>query len=307
MSVAAEQVCERGAWMFEAEGRQNKLRELLASRPLVRVIEAHNGLSALVAYNACFDERRYDALWHSSFTDSAMRAKADIEIVDTAARLMTINEIFDAVPLPLIYDGDTGGSPERIFHLTRALARIGVSALCIEDKEGAKRNSLLGTSVIQNQTDVALFCDKIAASRGAMNASQMMFVARIESFVLGAGLKDALRRADAYVAAGADAILIHSIAPTPREVAEFAGTFRRSNATTPIFAVPTTYGGAGERELADAGINCVIYANHLLRAAFPAMAKVAEHILRESRAEDDYLRAALVPPRQLIDLLPPEV
>jgi phosphoenolpyruvate mutase len=284
--------------------RQPRLRHLLEAKTCIRIIEAHSALAALIAHRTRHEARTFDALWQSSFTDASLRAKPDVEIVDHGARLATINEIFDAVPLPLIYDGDTGGLPEKIFHVARSLDRAGVSAICLEDKVGAKRKSLLGTGVEQHQVSIGAFCERIDAVKRATTYGNMMFIARIESFVLGAGLADALMRAEAYIQAGSDAVLIHSIAKTADEVLSFSRAMRRNEVKIPIFVVPTTYGTTHENVLAEAGINAVIYANHLLRAAYPRMVQTALHILREGRSDDEEMRGFLSPTEDILALIP---
>lgn len=287
-----------------ARTRQGRLRYLLETTPFVRIIEAHSALAAVIAHRVTHEGRRFDALWQSSLTDATLRAKPDIEIIDTGARLSTINEIFEAMPLPLIYDGDTGGFPERVHQMARSLDRAGVSALCLEDKAGSKRNSLYGMQADQQQADIPSFCARIAAAKGAAVVGEMMFISRIESLILGAGLKDAITRAEAYIAAGSDAILIHSIAETADEVIAFTRAMRDNGVRTPIFVVPTTYGATHEDTLVDAGINAIIYANHLLRAAYPRMVETARHILAEGRSDDEWLRATLATPKDVLSLIP---
>ncbi len=294
---------------FEEDGlvarvRQGKLCRMLEAFPMVRVLEAHNALAAIIASNTSVEEKRFHALWQSSFTDSAQRGKPDIEIVDHHARLATINEIFDASALPLIYDGDTGGQPEKVFELAKSLDRAGVSALCLEDKMGAKKNSLYGQSVEHQQAPIALFRERIRAAKKGIGSGQMMFIARIESLVMGLGQVDALERAEAYLDAGADAILIHSVSRSADEIALFCGQFRKRYGHVPIFVVPTTYGRTPENELRDAGVNAIIYANHMLRAAYPAKVSVAQHILAEGKSDDEHLQGCLASTKTLLDLFP---
>jgi len=266
--------------------RQERLRRLVESKPIVRVIEVHNALSALIAEKARVDRREFDALWSSSLTDSIARGKPDIEVVDTDARLSTIAEIFEATPKPLIYDGDTGHSAERVYYMAKALDRCGVSALCIEDKMGNKRNSLLGNRVLQEQAPAKDFCARIRAAKSAANGGSLMVFARIESLVLGKPVDDALERARAYCEAGADAILIHSISSGPEGVFQFAQAMKREIPNVPIAVVPTTFNTTYEHDLIEHGINIVIYANQLMRAAYPAMVKAAGDILANQRSAE---------------------
>ncbi|RQU52278.1 phosphoenolpyruvate mutase [Burkholderia cenocepacia] len=270
--------------------RQARLRHALRVRPLIRVLEAHSPLAALIVERAQVRDgggvREFDAIWSSSLTDSTVRGKPDIEVVDLSMRLQTINEMFDVTTKPLVYDADSGGLPEHFVFTVRALERVGVSAVVIEDKVGLKRNSLSSGVSAQSQSDIAEFCEKIAAGKDAQVDDAFMIVARIESFILGAGIDDALQRAHAYAQAGADAVLIHSRNHQPVEVLDFCRAFRLADARTPIFAIPSTYDIVSEHDLEVAGVNGVIYANHLLRAAYPAMTAAAESILRHGRAHE---------------------
>ncbi|SMY09149.1 isocitrate lyase/phosphoenolpyruvate mutase family protein [Flavimaricola marinus] len=289
-----------------AHNRQGRLRRLLAAKPTLRVIEAHSGLSARIAATArgADGKTAFDALWQSSLTDSALRGKPDREIVDKADRLRTIGEISDGTVLPLIYDGDTGGSPDRVYELTRALDSAGVAALCLEDKIGMKRNSLYGTGKPQTQASIAEFSARITAFCAARRSSDMMMIARIESLILGAGQADALARAEAYLDAGAEAILIHSIAESATEVADFTAALRGNGVKVPVFVVPTTYSNTPIAEFEAAGINAVIYANQLLRATVGPMERVAKSILDAGCCNEPELADGLVGIPQLLDLIP---
>jgi phosphoenolpyruvate mutase len=269
--------------------RVGGLRKALQLKPIVRVLEAHSPLSALVAAETsvvCEEgfTREFDAIWSSSLTDSTNRGKPDIEVVDISARLLTVNEIFEAVTKPMVFDADSGGLAEHFVYTVRSLERAGVSAVVIEDKTGAKRNSLIEST--QQLAPVAEFCEKITRGKAAQVGDDFMIIARIESLIVGAGMEDALLRARAYVDAGADGLLIHSKADKPDEVIRFALLAREQGITCPIAVVPTTYSAVYETDLARANINMVIYANHLLRSAYPAMKKVAAQILRNQRASD---------------------
>lgn len=278
--------------------RLSRLRRLLDSKPVVRVLEAHSGLTGLIVEQASVtvDGRtaEFDGMWSSSLTDSTARGKPDIEAVDLSSRLQTVNELFEVTTKPLIFDGDTGGRPEHFPFTVRSLERLGVSAVIIEDKEGLKRNSLFGTEVTQTQAPVEDFCERLAIGKRAQITDDFMVIARIESLVLEQGLEDAVRRAEAYIDAGADAIMIHSRQKSPAEVFEFCDRYAKLPKRVPLVAVPTEYHQVTEAELADRGVNLVIYANHLLRAAYPQMVKVAESILANGRAlEADPLLAPI--------------
>ena len=181
-------------------------------------------------------------------------------------------------------DGDTGGLAEHFVYNVRTLERLGVSAVIIEDKVGLKQNSLFGTDAQQTQATIEDFCHKIRSGKEAQITEDFMIIARIESLIAGKPVEDALERAFAYVAAGADGIMIHSKNKDGLDIKEFCQRFREKDATTPIVAVPTTYNQYTEDELASWGINVVIYANHMLRSAYPAMVNCAKSILEHKRS-----------------------
>jgi phosphoenolpyruvate phosphomutase len=270
--------------------RLRQFRRLLNAKPMIRIMEAHSGLSALIVEKAMYREpesgrvRRFDGVWLSSLTDSTAKGKPDIEFVDSTSRSNTLNDILEVTTIPMIYDGDTGSYPEHFALLTRRLERLGVSAVIIEDKTGLKRNSLYGTHAKQLQADPGDFCKKITAGKTARVTDDFMIFARIESLVLGQGVSDALTRAEKYLASGADGVMIHSSVQDPTKVFEFCDGFKNFSGGRALIAVPTAYNHVSEDELAGRGVNVVIYANHLLRSAYPAMLGTAESILRNGRS-----------------------
>lgn len=268
--------------------RMQKLRRLLQAKPLVRVLEAHNGLSGLIVENAEVEKngvrQEFDAMWLSSLTDSTVKGRPDIEYVDRTSRAATINEIMDVTTKPIIYDGDTGGVAEHFSMLVRTLERMGVSAVIIEDKQGLKQNSLFGTDRKQQLLDVGSMSGKITAGKQAQVTDDFMVIARIESLIAGEGVEDALLRAEAYIQAGADALMIHSKEKSPSEILDFADKYKKLSGQVPLVAVPSAYNKITEEELAAAGFSIVIYANHLLRSAYPAMVTTAECILEQGRS-----------------------
>ena len=272
------------------EIRMRRFRRLLASSPVVRILEVHSGLTALIVENTkiLHEEREleFDGMWISSLTDSVAKGKPDNGLVDLTSRLSTIEEALEGTTKPLIFDGDTGGLAEHFVFTVRTLERLGVSAVVIEDKEGLKQNSLYGTDVPQSQVAAETFGQKIAAGKKAQITEDFSIIARIESLILGAGIDDALNRARIYVDSGADAIMIHSRAETPDEVFEFCRQFRKNTNRVPLVVAPTTYNETSEQEFIDAGVQVVIYANHLLRSSYPNMVRTAESILRHGRAKE---------------------
>ncbi|WP_419779869.1 phosphoenolpyruvate mutase [Maridesulfovibrio sp.] len=268
--------------------RQQRLKRLLDNKDIVRVLEAHSGLSGLIVENASVkkDGRNveFDAIWESSLTDSTMKGKPDIEAVDTTSRLQTINEIFEVTTKPMIYDGDTGGKPEHLAFTVRSLERLGVSAIVIEDKVGLKKNSLFGTEVEQHQASIEDFCHKIETGKRSQVGKDFMIFARIESLIFSKPVDDALERATAYLGAGADGVMIHTKEKSETNILEFCRRYKELGHTAPIIAVPSSYNKIYEEQLVEAGVKIVIYANHLLRAAYPAMMEVAETILKNKRS-----------------------
>jgi len=251
-------------------------------------MEAHSGLSGLIVEHkelSFGDEiRRFDGMWLSSLTDSTNKGKPDIEAVDLTTRLHDLTNILECTTKPIIFDGDTGGKQEHFVFTVRTLERNGVSAVIIEDKAGLKMNSLFGTEVIQELAPIHDFCKKISAGKRAQITKDFMIIARLESLIAGSTVEDALERARAYVAAGADGIMIHSKEKSGMDIKYFCEVFNKSNSNIPIVLVPTTYNQFKEKELASWGARIIIYANHLLRASYPAMMKTAELILENERS-----------------------
>lgn len=287
--------------------RKSRLRTLISAKRVVKILEVHNALSGLIAENATEiaedkEVLTFDGMWSSSLTDSTSKGKPDIETVDTTARLTTINEIFEVTTKPLIYDADTGGKAEHFAFTVRSLERTGVSAVIIEDKTGLKKNSLFGNDVSQTQDSIENFCHKIQVGKSAQITKDFMVIARIESLILETGMNDALERAFAYVGAGADGVMIHSRLKDPEEIIEFVTKFREKNIHTPIVVVPTSFNSVTTTEFAEMGVNVVIYANHMLRAAYPSMMKVAGTILKNKRsleAEPDCMSI-----KNILELIP---
>lgn len=270
--------------------RRGRLKQLLEMKPLVSAIEAHSGITGLIAEKTTVlkDGKTYqfDAMWCSSLCDSTSKGKPDIELLDMSTRLRTVDEIMDVTTKPIIIDGDTGGLTEHFVYNIRTLERMGVSAVIIEDKTGLKKNSLFGNDVKQTQDSIENFCDKIAVGKAALKTRDFFLIARIESLILEKGMDDALTRAFEYVNAGANGIMIHSRKKDPAEIFEFCDRFRTKDTSTPLVVVPTSFNSVTEDEFASRGVNIVIYANHLTRSGFPAMQKVAETILKNRRAKE---------------------
>ena len=288
------------------EYRRNRLRKLLEMTPIVKVMEAHSGLTGLIVEKTVVegDDGRldqFDAMWISSLCDSTDKGKPDIELVDMSSRFRTIDDIMEVTTKPIILDGDTGGLTEHFVYNVRTMERMGVSAVIIEDKKGLKKNSLFGNEVIQTQATIEEFSEKIAAGKRAQLSDDFMIIARIESLILEKGMDDAIKRAKAFTSAGADGIMIHSRKKEPDEIFEFCRLYRMNDTKTPIVVVPTSFNQVTEDELIEHGVSIVIYANQLMRAAFPVMKQTAESILKNHRAKE--IDLTLMPFKDIIRLI----
>ena len=287
------------------EFRRKRLRQLLKIRPVVKALEVHSGLTGLIAEKTVVEHEgrldQFDAMWISSLCDSTAKGKPDIELVDMTSRFRTIEDVTEVTTKPIIFDGDTGGLTEHFVYTVRSLERMGVSAVIIEDKTGLKKNSLFGTEVSQTQDSIEHFSEKIRTAKRVQLTDDFMIIARIESLILERGMEDALERAEAFVKAGADGIMIHSRRKEPDEIIEFCDRFRKSDKDTPVVVVPSSFNVITEEELAAHGANIVIYANQLTRSAFPAMEETARDILKYHRAKE--VDDRLMPIKDIISLI----
>lgn len=286
--------------------RRASLRRMLKAKPLVRFLDLHNALSGLVIEKIGIDtpggRREFDGMWASSLTDSTAKGKPDIEAVDTSSRMVTLNEVLEVTTKPIIYDGDTGGKPEHFVFTVRTLERLGVSAVIVEDKTGLKKNSLFGTEVEQTLDSIEAFSHKIVMAKQAQQTDDFMVIARLESLIAGYGVDHAIERAKAFLDAGADGIMIHSREKTPDEIFEFCNKYKELPNRKTLVAVPSSYNQVTETELQAHGVNVVIYANHLLRSAYPAMLETAKSILTHERSYESDAR--LMPLKEILELIP---
>lgn len=286
--------------------RRAKLRRLLHAKSLTRFIEAHNGLTGLIVENVSVShenfKREFDGMWASSLTESTVKGKPDIEAVDVTSRITSLQDVLEVTTKPIIYDADTGGKIEHLKFTIKTLERLGVSAAIIEDKTGLKKNSLFGNEVLQSQDSIKNFCEKISAAKAAQVTDDFMVIARIESLILDAGMEDALKRAEAYINAGADGIMIHSRNKDPQEIIEFCNAYQTFARRAPLVVVPSSFNSITEDELEKLGVNIVIYANQLLRAAYPAMLETARSILENGRSLE--IDSKLLPISEIIELIP---
>ena len=286
--------------------RLKTLRRLIEAKKPLRIMEAHSGLSGLIIEQLEVEKEdglhSFDGIWSSSLTDSTSKGKPDIEAVDLTTRLQDLTNILECTTKPIIFDGDTGGKSEHFVFTVRTLERNGISAVIIEDKAGLKKNSLFGTEVAQELAPVADFCEKLSAGKRAQVTREFMIIARLESLIAGMPVSDALERARAYVAAGADGVMIHSKEKSGGDIKEFCEKFRAEYKSVPVVVVPTTYNRFTEKELAGWGATVIIYANHMLRASYPAMMKAAKMILENERClEADNI---CMPIKEILELIP---
>ena len=286
--------------------RRAALRRLIAAKPIVRIMEAHSGLSGLIIENAEVTKddgvHRFDGMWSSSLTDSTSKGKPDIEAVDLTTRMQSLTDILECTTKPIIYDGDTGDIAEHFVFTVRTLERNGISAVIIEDKKGLKKNSLFGTEVKQELASEEEFCHKISEGKKAQVTKDFMIIARIEEIIAGYTVDEALKKAFAAVKAGADGVMIHSKDKSGMDIKEFCQKFRAEYKSVPIVLVPTTYNQFTEKELGEWGANVIIYANHMLRASYPAMKKCAETILEAERSLE--VNDLCMPIKQILELIP---
>ncbi|MDX1527348.1 MAG: phosphonopyruvate hydrolase [Gammaproteobacteria bacterium] len=247
------------------------LRQKLLNKPLIHIIGAHNPLSARLA-----EEAGFDGIWASGFELSASFAVPDASILSMTEHLDMTRAICAAVDIPVVADIDTGfGNAVNVIHAVRQYQAAGAAAVVIEDKKFPKDTSLLEGGR-QELLRLEEFAGKIEAACASRGSSEFLIVARTEALIAGKGQEEARRRAEAYVDAGADAILIHSKANTPAEIVEFC---RRWNRPTPLVIVPTAYPQLTESDIvALEKIKMVIYGNHGIRAAVTAMAEVFARI-----------------------------
>jgi len=288
------------------EFRLKRFRRLLDNKELVRGIDVHNGLTGLIAEDISIIKNEvkeeFDFFWLSSLTDSTAKGKPDIELVDVTSRLNTIHDILDVTTKPIVFDADTGGIQEHFTYLVKTLERLGVSACVIEDKKGLKRNSLFGNEVKQEQENIDVFAEKISAGKSASSGKDFMIIARIESLILDRGMDDAIKRAKAYIKGGADGIMIHSRKKEYDEIMSFCKIYNQFEECPPLVIVPSSFNKVYENQLREMGANIVIYANHLLRSAYPSMRNTAISILENGRSFE--CDSSIMSINEILNLIP---
>jgi phosphoenolpyruvate phosphomutase len=304
-NISSTLIKKKFSEIVSLENRVSRLKRLIYSKDIVKILESHNALTGLIIENLKIEKNKkeieFDGMWSSSLTDSATKGKPDNSSVDFSSRISSLNEMMDVTSKPLVFDADNGGQLEHLSYLVRSLERSGVSAMIMEDKIGLKKNSLFKNQSGAKQDKPQIFAKKIKKICLSRKSKDFMVIARIESFILGKGLNDALKRAETYSKAGADAILIHSKMKSPHEIFAFAKRFKKSKYFIPLVSVPSTYSKVYEKDLIKNGFKLVIYANQLLRAAYPAMKDAAKIILYNNRAFE--VDKKIIPISEIINLI----
>lgn len=304
-NISSSEIKDKIIKLSSPNNRVSKLKRLMSAKKIVKILESHNALTGLIIENLKINKKNrleeFDGMWSSSLTDSATKGKPDNSSLDFSSRISSLHEMLDVTSKPIVFDADNGGQLEHLSFLVRSLERAGTSAIIIEDKIGLKKNSLFKNQSGVKQDRPQLFAKKIEKICNSRQSDDFMVIARIESFILGKGLKDALQRAEIYSKSGADAILIHSKENTPKEIFQFAKEFKKSKNFIPLVSVPSTYSKVYEKDLIKNGFKLVIYANQLLRAAYPAMHNTAKNILEKGRAFE--VDKKIIPIKEIINLI----
>ena len=266
------------------EIRCARLKRLFDSKQMVTVCEAHNGLTGLIVENTFINEGgkkvEFDCMWISSLTQSASQGKPDTGYLDTTSRINTLNDILDVTTKPVIYDADDGGRNDHFVFTVKTLERLGVSAVVIDDRVRNSGSELVG------QYDISEVCNKVKSGKSAQVTDKFMIFCRIESLVTGAGVQDALSRAQACIDAGADGIVIQSVDPEFKDVKEFSALYSKFSNRKPLIVMPASCVDINEDELVQNNINMVIYSNLLLRSAYLAMVNSAKSVLENHRLKE---------------------
>jgi phosphoenolpyruvate phosphomutase len=273
------------------EQRRPRLALALREGRLVRALECHNPISAMLVAGASVatggGELRFDALWASGFAHATAMGLPDAELALLERRIDTMADIAAATSLPIIADADTGGDELAFTYLCRRLEAFGVSAVIVEDKAGAKRTSL-AAGVTHEMEDPHELVKKIASARARVVSADFLIFARIESLIAGRGIEDALMRAEIYLGSPADGIVIHSKDKTAADIFAFMDGYRaiqqRVGVRKPLVLIPTAYSHIKGAELEARGAQLVIHGNHMVRAAYRSMREAAASILANDRS-----------------------
>jgi len=270
--------------------RMETLRRLIGVKSIVRILEAHNGLTGLIVEKISIKKNgvkfEFDGIWGSSLTDATSKGKPDTELVDFTSRFYTIEEILQVTTKPIIIDGGNVGRKDYFKFRVRTLERLGVSAIVIGDNVGDYPNTHIGRDEYQEQDSVINFSKKISEGKKSQVTQDFMIITRVESLIYRKGIGDAIERSKAYISAGADGIMIDTKEENGEEIFEFCKYYNELPNRIPLVVSPLTYDYMTEDELQKLGANVVIYADHLLRSSFTVMSKAAKSILQNGRALD---------------------
>jgi phosphoenolpyruvate phosphomutase len=258
--------------------KADELRTKIEKNPLLKVGGAFDAMSAKLVETCGFD-----AIWAGSFAISATHALPDASILTMTEFLNVASNMEEACNIPIIADCDTGfGGPSNVSHMIKKYEKAGIAAVCIEDKTFPKQNSLLenGKQELLSEKE---FVSKIIAGKEAKENPNFMLIARTEALISGMGMNEAIKRANAYEKAGADAILIHSKHDSPEEVFEFSESW---GGTLPLVVVPTSFPTVKLDELISHKIKMIIYANQTLRATHAVISKVLQQLKNSASIND---------------------
>jgi len=272
--------------------RLKSLRVLIESKPIIRILEAHSCLSALIIENLTVqsgeDINRFDGIWNSSIIDSTSKGKPNLGLSN---RMQTLTEILESTTKPIIYDEDKIITSSYLNYTIQNLESNGISAIVIRDQIARKNEA------VYDEKD---FCNIIKEGKRAQITQDFMIIARIEEMLFGKSAEDAVKRAVSCVMSGADAILIES--KDGNNVKEFCEKFRKEYPNTPIAVIPSNFKELTEKEMAEWGVKIFIYENQLLRASYPAMKKCAETILKNQRSLE--VNSLCMPIKEILTLIP---
>lgn len=276
--------------------RLKRFKRLIDSKKMVRIIDTHSGLSGLVAEHAHTAvngvKREFDAMWLSEACDMTTKGKTGKAHIEFSTRLQTLNDILEVTTKPVIFDGQSCAKPDRIGEMVRTLERLGVSAMVVGDRSPVEdpRHSTEDPAV-DGLPSVETVCAGIETGKAARLTDDFMMITGVNSDMLNQSIPDAIARSQAYIDAGADGILLHTRDCEPERVIEFCEAYHESCSSdggsvrkVPLFVIPAWADAIPENDLAQAGVNVVVYDHHLLRSAYPAMMKAAKSILDDEGA-----------------------
>lgn len=250
--------------------KTTQFKHLLLSGQIEFLMEAHNGLSAKIA-----EEAGFKGIWASGLSISAALGVRDSNEASWTQILDVLEFISDATTIPVLADCDTGyGNFNNVRRLVRKLEQRNIAAMCLEDKVFPKTNSFVASEQ-QSLADIDEFAGKIKAAKDAQQDPDFCVVARTEAFIVGRGLAEALKRAESYCRAGADAVLVHSKSSNPDQVLSFMAEWQN---TCPVVIIPTNYCNTPSAVFVDAGISVIIWANHMLRSSIAAIQRTAKKL-----------------------------